>query len=631
MLIHGNNFHKKNAYFCREYSEKPHAKTLIFLLKTIHRTEMINKQHIICIVAAMILLITTGGCGHPADNEQLVAVDTLLTQNRGEEAMQMLQMLNTSSFNHHDKAYLALLTTQANIANHSAEKSDSTIHEAARYFKSHGDKEKHARALLYQGLVNKDLGHLEKAIACLRQAEDLAIDSDLKTRALAKMKMGELYQSQVIGAKTLGASKYREALDLFNILDDKPNQIICLSELGGLYRINKEKQDSAIWYINAAINLAIQEIKPQYVIANLFSRAEYHASRGDYLGAKDDAVEALSWKGKLKIHPRIHYTAASAYLHLGRLDSARYYMQHAPEMATAADSIMHYQLLADFARREGKVDDAINYLNRTHNLADSVTMSSMNDKLLEVEKKYDSQQAALEKALLSSRLRGTLLGLALLMLTALALAFLVWRYRNRLKIQQTEYELQKADLDQSIASLQHMQETINDYEQSLKDAQAEYQGNEARMSHAIADLEAKKRQSDELRTIVDNQMQVVHQLLQWSYECNEATFAKRFNKLMTMRGPDEVGASYWDNLQSLANDLYDNVLVKAQEVAGGTLREDEINLIALLCHGFSRTVIMICMRYRNLRTVSNKKIQIAHKLNVNSLDEFLQPFVGVRS
>jgi len=216
-------------------------------------------------------------------------------------------------------------------------------------------------------------------------------------------------------------------------------------------------------------------------------------------------------------------------------------------------------------------------------------------------------------------------------LTALALAFLVWRYRNRLKIQQTEYELQKADLDQSIASLQHMQETINDYEQSLKDAQAEYQGNEARMSHAIADLEAKKRQSDELRTIVDNQMQVVHQLLQWSYECNEATFAKRFNKLMTMRGPDEVGASYWDNLQSLANDLYDNVLVKAQEVAGGTLREDEINLIALLCHGFSRTVIMICMRYRNLRTVSNKKIQIAHKLNVNSLDEFLQPFVGVRS
>ena len=235
-----------------------------------------------------------------------------------------------------------------------------------------------------------------------------------------------------------------------------------------------------------------------------------------------------------------------------------------------------------------------------------MTINGMNDKLIEAEKKYDMQQAALENALLSSRFKGTLLGLALLALVAGALAFLVWRYRNRLKIQQTEYELQKADLDHSISSLKQMQALLNEREST-------------------------KKQSDELKTIVDNQIQVVHQLLQWSYECNETTFAKRFNKLMTMRGPDEVGASYWDNLQSLANELYDNVLDKAQQAAGGTLREDEINLIALQCHGFSRTVIMICMRYRNLRTVSNKKIQIAHKLGVNSLDEFLQPYLGVRS
>ena len=147
------------------------------------------------------------------------------------------------------------------------------------------------------------------------------------------------------------------------------------------------------------------------------------------------------------------------------------------------------------------------------------------------------------------------------------------------------------------------------------------------MQTLLNERQSTKNQSQELKAIVDSQIQVVHQLLQWSYECNETTFAKRFNSLMTMHGPDEVGASYWDNQQSLANELYDNLLVKAQEAAGGTLRDDEINLIALQCHGFSRTVIMICMRYRNMRTVSNKKIQIAHKLNVNTLDEFLQPFL----
>ncbi len=592
---------------------------------------MKNCKHIVCMVTTVILFAVMCGCGRSADNSQLTLVDSLLAQNQNEDALQMLRVLNTTSLNHNDKAYYALLNTQANHACHITATSDSEINDAVKYFKAHNDKEKLARALLYQGSVNNDLGHPEKAIACLREAEDAATVEDLKNRAMAKMMMGELYQSQVIGAKTIGANKYREALALFEKLGDKHHQIICLSELGGLYRLKKDKQDSALYYINAAIDLAIQEIEVKFVVANLFSRAEYQASRGDYRRAKDDAVEAISWSGKLKMHPRIHYTAALAYLHLGNVDSARYYMQHAPSMTTAADSIMHYQLLTDFARRENKVEDAINYLNKTHNLADSVAMSSMNDQLLEVEKKYDSQQAALENALLSSRLKGTLLGLALLALAVLALAFLLWRNRSRLKIQQTEYELQKADLDQSIDSLKHMQETINDYEQSLKTAQAEYRGNEARLSNEIAALEAKKRQSDELRTIVDNQMQVVHQLLQWSYECNETTFARRFNKLMTMRGPDEVGASYWDNLQSLANDLYDNVLVKAQDAANGTLREDEINLIALTCHGFSRTVIMICMRYKNLRTVSNKKIQIAHKLNTNTLDEFLRPFLRDRN
>ena len=566
---------------------------------------MRTSQHILYALTSVILLITLGGCGHPADNDQLIAVDSLLAQNRGEEALQMLQILNTASFKHHDKAYLALLTTQANLNNHMAQTDDKDIDEAVKYFQAHGDKEKHARALICQGCVNKQLGNLDKAIACLRNAEDVAGNDDLENRAMAKMMMGELYQSQVVGAKTVGAEKYREALELFRQVGDKHHQIICLSELGGLYRINRQKQDSAMHYINAAISLAKQEVEPQAVVANLFSRAEYRAARGDYQGAKDDAVAAIAWSGDLKIHPRIHYTAASAYLHLGRTDLARYYLNQAPAITTAADSIMYYQLLADLARHEHKLEDAIKYLTLTHNLADSVTISSANDRLMEVEKKYDAQKAHLENALLSSRLRGTLLGLALLALVAGALAFLVWRYHNRLKIQQTEYELQKADLDQSITSLQQMQTLLNEREST-------------------------KNQSQELKAIVDSQIQVVHQLLQWSYECNETTFAKRFNSLMTMRGPDEVGASYWDNLQSLANELYDNVLVKAQEAAGGTLRDDEINLIALQCHGFSRTVIMICMRYRNLRTVSNKKIQIAHKLHVNTLDEFLQPFLQRR-
>lgn len=552
----------------------------------------------------MTLAVACGCARHNGStNAELIAIDSLLYQNRILQAREMLLRMNTDFLNDEDLAYHTLLLVQTDVEQQSATSDVEPMEQVVKHYKNSGDREKYARALLYQGGAYGAAGELDKAISHLRQAEDVTKETgDVKNRAMAKMMMGELYQSQIVSAKTVGAEKYREALELFTQLDDKHHQIICLSELGGLYRINKEKQDSAMYYINAAIDLAKQEIEPQAVVANLFSRAEYRAARGDYQGAKDDAVEAIGWSGDLKIHPRIHYTAASAFLHLGRVDSARHYLQHAPAMATATDSIMHYQLLADLARHDHNLDDAINYLTITHHLADSVTMSSMNDRLMEAEKKYDAQKAELENAQLSSRLRGTLLALALLVLAAGTLAFLLWRYRSRLKIQQTEYELMKSDLDNSVTSLQQMQEML-------------------------ASRESTRHNSDELKTIVDNQIQVVHQLLQWSYECNETTFAKRFNKLMTMRAPDEVGTSYWDNLQALANEMYDNVLVKAQEAANGTLRDDEINIIALHCHSFSRTVIMMCMHYTNLRTVSNKRTQIAHKLHAATLDEFLQPYL----
>ena len=147
------------------------------------------------------------------------------------------------------------------------------------------------------------------------------------------------------------------------------------------------------------------------------------------------------------------------------------------------------------------------------------------------------------------------------------------------------------------------------------------------MGEELAALEAKQRKSDEMRTIVDNQIQVIHKLMQLSYENTEATFTRKFTELMTI--PDEGAVptdSYWSHLHTLANDLHDNVLVEAQRLAGSTLNESEVNFLALYCCGFSRTVIMMCMKYSSLVTVSNKKFQIAKKLGVVNLDDFVNNY-----
>ena len=149
------------------------------------------------------------------------------------------------------------------------------------------------------------------------------------------------------------------------------------------------------------------------------------------------------------------------------------------------------------------------------------------------------------------------------------------------------------------------------------------------MGEEVAALEAKMRRNDEMRGIVDNQIQVIHQLLQLSYENSGASFARRFSEMMSL--PDEGAVptdSYWSNLHTLANELHGNVLDEAQRIAGGTLNDSEMNFLALYSCGFSRTVIMLCMKYTSLGTVSNKKIQIARKLGVANLDDFVRLYTG---
>ena len=201
-------------------------------------------------------------------------------------------------------------------------------------------------------------------------------------------------------------------------------------------------------------------------------------------------------------------------------------------------------------------------------------------------------------------MRGSLLLAALLTLGLLALAFLVWRYRNQLKMRQNEVEMLKADLNGSLASLEQMQQRLDSREQNDDD---------------------KKAQNDELRTIVNKQIDAVHQLMEWSYQYDSDKFVAKFKETMTLSGVSD-DSNYWSNLQTLVNDLHDNVLVKTQEEAGGTLNESELNLLALYCCGFSRTVIMVTMGYNNIGTVYNKKLQIAKKLHVNDLDDFVNNY-----
>ena len=561
------------------------------------------RNFIIPLVAVFSLMIA--GCHHDSVTmRELSRIDSMVYHQQEKEALPLLQQMDSEPLSKEERAYYAVLLSMAMYKNYVPCTSDSAINEAVGYFKKSGDDLKYLKALVAQGCVNEDMGNLEQAVNSYHQAEALPLATDSSMIAYAKLRLGILYQSQVVGTNTVALQKYQEAMPIFKAIGDKHYELVCLTSIGGIYRNIDEKHDSAVICMKDAIKLALEQGDQYHAFANRYLLSEHYLVREhNYLLGKEYGLQAISADPAIIDHPRAHYRLVKCYMLLGQPDSALYYLQHAPQAAATNDSILYYELMSELEHQYWKNEEkSKNYIQRAHAMADSITINGLNHRLLEVEKEYDHQLAVLNQLRSESRLKEALLLAALLALALLAVTSLVWRYKNQLKMRQNEVEMLKADLDGSLASLQQMQARLDSREQ---------------------DDEGKARQSDELRAIINQQIDAVHQLMAWSYQYDSEKFAAKFREMMTVPGMGD-DSNYWSHLQALVNELHDNVLVKAQEEAGGTLTDSELNLLALYCCGFSRTVIMVTMGYKSIGTVYNKKIQIAKKLHVADLDEFVR-------
>ena len=568
---------------------------------------MIHSRNIIIVLLAVFALMSVG-CHHDnATMQQLSRIDSMVYHQGEREALPILQEMDAKGFNNEEKAFHSLLLTMAQYKCYQPFTSDSVISDVVDHYSKSGDKVKYLKALVAQGCVLEDLGNLDKAVETYHKAEEIKPIADTAITAYAKLRLGILYQENIVGAKTIAIEKYKEALDLYQFLNDKHYQMLCLSIIGAIYRDykDKERQDSCLFFIDSAAELAKEMNDTYFQFETLFMKAEFfELVKFDYRTAKNLVVQAIKIGGKEIDHPRAHFCAAKSYIKIGQRDSALYYLNHAPSISTYRDSIKYFKALSEIALFDKDIERWVHYYDKANGIADSVLIHSQNHRLRGVEKKYDVQLAELNKIKYQSRFRGALLALAGVIIASLLLLLGLMRYRNRLKMKQNEAEMLKADLEDSLTKLKKMQRLLGDGEQSD---------------------DGKNNHSNKLRAIVNQQIDAVQQLMKLSYQYHGEDFAVKFREAMTLpKKGDEI--NYWSDLQTLANDLHDNILVKAQETAGGTLNDSELNMLALYCFGFSFTTIMVTMGYKHIGTVYNKKNQIARKLGVPDLDDFVNNY-----
>lgn len=596
------------------------------------------------ILIVLVFVLFCASCKNANTNAELGQIDSLLQQNKPEIAYESLSALNTENFSKGDRAYYDLLLTEAQYKNYVPFASDSIINSVVNYYERNSDGNKYTRALIFQGCVFEDMGEPEIAVKCYHKAESSMPKDDLKNLAYSKLRLGNIYQSSAIGSSTIALQKYQEALSLYKKIHDNHYQMICLTEIGGLYRTIKNKEDSAECYINNAIKLAIAEKNQNVLYSNLIFLAEYYDEvKHDIKKSKEYAIRALNSCPDSSI-AEPYYVLATSYAKLNVPDSAEHFLKIAPPTTSALDRLRNFRAQYEIEKSKNNPRLALQNYLKVDTISDSILIAGLNDKLLAVEKKYDKKEQELKNEQLSSRLNYSMFGLSIIVLICVVLLLLILRYRQSIKQKEVEYEMLSSDLRDSVAGLEQMQARLKNYENKIENAQRvalEKQQEIEETTHdltrtaeecdklnqSILSMKSKLDASDEMRKIIDRQIQAIHELVILSYEHPGDKFRKYFNKFITVPSKQiKADLSYWSSIKALTNDLYRNVLDVAQEESGNTLREDELNYLALFCCGYSRTAIMICLQYTNIRTVYNKRKQIAAKLGVKSLEDYVAQF-----
>jgi hypothetical protein len=541
------------------------------------------KKTVFLFIAALLLLTC---CMRGRYSARLVAADSLMNAHP-DSAYAILKAISTDTLpSKADRAYYALLFTQAMYKNYDTIRSDSLINIAVNFFSDNHDREKYTRSLLYKGAALNDMGNLLDAMYYYKCAEANASLSDYENLGQINIRMAVLYHEMEVD-DNVDIEKFKKSLKYYEKTGNKKFQIVCLNSIGCIYRAFQI--DSAYKYLFCALKEAKEMGDSGAIFNNIacLSRAYWADSLFDK--CKNYAVFAIKDGNRYLYNQDCYYDAANSYAKLGKIDSAEYYFNQINVANTAEDQISYDMTCMEIERNKGNYKSALEHLIRSESTFNTLARNPVRNQLLITEQQYDNQKNELEKAKSSKEK-------VLIIASSIILLLIAWIIIVRKRAQMRNYQeliarLQEEKSESKISLLQNI------------------------------DKESK------LQSILQNQIVNIRDLIDLSfrYESKPSVFIKLFHeKMKYTKLPD----SFWLDLRHYVNLCHNNVLT---EIHGRfpSLNDDEMNLISLLCCDFSYIEITICMGYTNAHYVNNKKARIARKMGLSvSLKEYLDELIA---
>ena len=532
-------------------------------------------------------------CNRSVD-KRLVLADTLMWVNP-DSSLTILQGINRDSLQgDKNKAYYALLLTQAQFRCNIPLTTDTLITKAVNYYSDNHNREHYTRALLYKGGAYEDMNRPVDAMRYYKMAEDNADTTDYRNLAQINFRMGLIYHDSYISTGE-DISKFKKSLHYYRIIGSKKNMMLCLLYIGEKLRVSNNP--NAVAVLQQAKQKAI-ELRDTVSIVNATECiVKNYLYNENYEEAHRLAQSCITSFPK-HLNEDLILDEVRACALLGKLDSVNVYLtllniKDIRDFKEIDDSqVYKMYTLADVALAEGDYDLYARNKQAADSICDAIQIKRDSLKLIQAESSFNEHKI---KQVTSQNKLFIMIVSLLIALFVVSLVYVGWFYFKKKK----EWN-----------NLLKEHESVNNdlIERNIKMSNV---NNECKL--AIYDLLKK----------IDSWVKL-HQT------SSDTFFASKFEESFLIGKKKKQtrieSGDFWKNIQTLADATYGKDL-KILEEKFPKLSKDDLYIIALKYLGFSYITIALCMGYKDKSYVNKKKDRIPKKLGLDmTFDEFLNSF-----
>ena len=514
-------------------------------------------------------------CNRSAD-KRLVLADTLMWK-APDSSLTILNTINRDSLQGDENlAYHALLLTQAQFRCNGNCASDTLINCALDYYSDNHNREHYTRSLIYKGAYFEERSNPLEAIKWYKQAEDNADSTDYRNLAQANMRMGMLYFKNY-ATNNLDLNKFKIAAHYYEILNDKTMMMVALEYCGNVLRISDINE--AIKCYDKALSTA-RELNDSNEIYDIdISYSLLFLEDSLYSHAKKYIIDAYLLNNGFKENYN-YYMLGLIYANQKDLDSAKYFISLPDKLQnTAYDSLLMYKALREIALCENNISEYRKLLTQCNRISNSLEYNKTRYKLLDSEQEFDKSTKS--EASISLAKRKDIISFLIGALLLISVVFFLL------------YLKKKTDSKRLIDEIRN--ENSDKYDC---------------LNEELVNL------NNRFANVMLAHISVLKNIMSQTY--NEPSDYLSKNAEHKVSPIDDGDKEFWNGLYDYLNLKHDNI-IKNIAKQHPKLSPNDLNIIGLMCCGFSDAEIAVCKGYRNDKSVKARRNKIRNKMNLNIL------------